>query len=323
MSRRIGVLTSGGDAPGMNAAIRAVTRSAHARGWTTLGIHRGYRGLIEGEMDDLGPRSVSNVIQRGGTFLLTGRSEEFHSDRGLERACRSLEGADVDGLVLIGGDGTFRGGLELGRIWSGQIVGIPGTIDNDLFGTDSTLGFDTALNTALESLDKVRDTAASHERVFLVEVMGRDAGFIALAVGVACGAEEILMPETPTDISGIVDHLNAAAGRGKTSSILVVAEGDEEGGAFQIAQRLSGACRRECRVVVLGHVQRGGAPSARDRLLGTKLGAFAVETLDRGESGVMVGEVKGELVTTPFEDTWTNRKPLDAYLVGLLPVLAL
>ena len=320
--KRIGVLTSGGDAPGMNAAIRSVVRTASQRGWTTLGIKRGYAGLMLGDMEELGPRSVSSIIQRGGTILRTSRAKAFETLDGQRQAAEALERSRVDGLVLIGGDGTFRGAADLAKVWPGQLVGIPGTIDNDLSGTDFTIGFDTAVNTALTAIDRIRDTAEAHERFFVVEVMGRRAGFIALAVGIAGGAEDILLPETPTDLAAISGRLCQARAKGKTSSILVVAEGDDEGGAFRIAEQLSQRSGCEHRVVVLGHLQRGGSPTAQDRVLAAKLGAFAVEVLGRGDTGVMVGEVRGELVTTPFAATWQRKKPLDQVLLTLIPILA-
>lgn len=320
--KRIGILTSGGDAPGMNAAIRSVVRVASDRRWTILGIKRGYAGLMLGDTEELGLRSVSGIIQRGGTILKTSRSKEFETPAGQQRAKEALERHRVDGLLLIGGDGTFRGAADFARVWQGRIVGIPGTIDNDLSGTDFTIGFDTAVNTALEAIDKIRDTAEAHERFFVVEVMGRHAGFIALEVGIAGGAEEILLPESPTDLEAVCARLCQAKAKGKTSSIVVVAEGDDEGGAFAIAKRLSQRSGCEHRVVVLGHLQRGGSPTAQDRVLATKLGAFAVEVLERGETGVMVGEVHGTPVTTPFEATWRQKKSLDQFLLKLVPILA-
>lgn len=322
-TRKVGLLTSGGDAPGMNAAIRSVVRGAVSRGWPVLGVKRGYKGLIEGEVEELGPRSVSNIIQRGGTMLKTARSEEFLTPAGREKARDTLERHGIDGLVLIGGDGTFRGAIELGAIWPGQLVGVPGTIDNDLFGTDYTIGYDTAVNTAVVAIDKIRDTAESLERVFFVEVMGRRSGFIALEVGIGGGAEEILVPEFPTDAAAIAARLTQARARGKGIGVLVVAEGDEAGGAFDVARQIKEITGLDYRVTVLGHLQRGGWPSARDRVLATKLGAFALDVLERGESGVMVGELKSELATTPFAEATERKKTLDRYLWDLIPALAL
>ena len=322
MSFPIGVLTSGGDSPGMNAAIRSVVRMSAHRGSPVTGFYRGYEGLMNGDSLRLEPRSVSNILQRGGTMLKTARSEDFLTEAGRERAKTVLEQSGIQGLVVIGGDGSFRGAHALGEIWNGRIVGVPGTIDNDIYGTDETIGFDTALNTALEAIDRVRDTASAHERLFLVEVMGRDSGFIALDVGTAGGAEEIFVPEVATDIEASAKRLVDARSKGKTMSILVCAEGDDQGGAIAIAKELEERTGFEPRVTVLGHIQRGGRPTARDRILATKLGAFAVEKLHEGVTDVMVGEVKGELVTTPLSKSEGGRKKLDRFLVELIPVLA-
>jgi 6-phosphofructokinase 1 len=321
-TRRIGLLTSGGDAPGMNAAIRSVVRAACGRGWTALGFRRGLTGLIEGDFAELAPRAVANILQYGGTVLKTARSEEFLTEAGRERARDVLEANGVSGLVAIGGDGTFRGIHELGRIWRGSVVGVPGTIDNDVFGSDETIGFDTAINTALDAIDRIRDTASSHERIFLVEVMGRHSGFIALAVGTAGGAEEIFVPEVATDLDECCRRLVEANRRGKSMSILVVAEGDHEGDAFAIAEKVKARTGFEPRVTVLGHIQRGGRPTARDRILATKLGAYAVDAIAEGRTDVMVGEVRGELTATPLEESATRKKALDPYLLRLIPILA-
>lgn len=256
--KKLAVMTSGGDAPGMNAAIRSVARVGASQGLEVVGVRRGFAGLLNREFLPLGPRQVSNIIQRGGTILHTSRCDEFKTEAGVQLAKRNLEADEIDGLILIGGDGTFRGGAELGAAWSGQIIGIPGTIDNDVFGCDFTIGFDSALNTAMDAIDKIRDTADSHERFFLVEVMGRRNGFIALGVGIATGAEEILLPERPFDLADICQRLCAGRARGKTSSILVVAEGNELGGAFKLAEELKQMSHNEYRVVILGHLQRGG-----------------------------------------------------------------
>ena len=306
----------------MNAAIRSVVRIGASRGWQILGVKRGYKGLIEGDLEELGPRSVSNVIQRGGTILKTARSDEFLTLAGREKAKENLERNRINGLVLIGGDGTFRGAMELEAIWKGQLVGVPGTIDNDLYGADFTIGYDTAVNTAVIAIDKIRDTAESLDRVFFVEVMGRRSGFIALEVGVGGGAEDILVPEFPTDVAAIAERLAQARARGKGIGIIVVAEGDEAGTAFDIARRVKETTGLDYRVTVLGHLQRGGWPSARDRVLATKLGAFALEVLERGQTGVMVGEVKGELTTTRFAEATGRKKSLDRYLWDLIPALA-
>ncbi len=314
---RIAILTSGGDAPGMNAAIRAAVRVAKSHDWTVFGVHRGYRGLIYGELEELGSRSVSNIIQRGGTILRSSRCKEFETLEGREQAKKTLEAFGIEGLIVIGGDGSFRGAKLLSEIWPGCIIGVPGTIDNDLWGTDYTIGFDTAVNTALEAIDKIRDTAEAQERYFLVEVMGRHAGYIALEAGIASGAEEVLVPEMTLELTEIHNRLMQGKQRGKTSSILIVAEGNKDGTAFDVAAKLKKLCGSEYRVVVLGHIQRGGAPNARDRIIATKLGAYAVEMLSEKRSGVMVGEIQGVLCTTPLEDTWKNKKPLDPYLLKL------
>jgi len=321
--KRIGVMTSGGDAPGMNAALRAVVRTSIYRGVEPFGIRRGYQGMIEDEFEPMNARSVSNIIQRGGTILHTARSEPFLADEGRRKAVANLETHGIDGLALIGGDGTFRGAIALGRIWPGHIIGIPGTIDNDIYGTDYTIGFDTAVNTALDGIDKIRDTAASHERTFLIEVMGRHAGFIALDVGIAGGAEGILIPETPTDVPALLADLEIDASHGKTSMIIVVAEGDEAGGAEVLADRLKQARPdMRLRVCILGHLQRGGSPSARDRILATKFGAFAVDALLDGETGKMAGERNGRRVLVPFEEAVSKKKPVDHYLCELARILA-
>jgi 6-phosphofructokinase 1 len=318
---RLAILTSGGDAPGMNAAIRSSVRVAKSQNWTVFGVRRGYRGLIYGELDEMGSRSVSNIIQRGGTILRSSRCKEFETDDGLQQAKRTLEAFGVQGLIVIGGDGSFRGAVALARIWDGQIIGVPGTIDNDLSGTDYTIGYDTAVNTAVDAIDKIRDTAEAQERYFLVEVMGREAGFIALEAGLSGGAEEIMVPEIHTELAEIHRRLMQGKQRGKTSSILIVAEGNHEGNAFEIANKLKQLCGSEYRVVVLGHIQRGGSPTARDRILATKLGSYAVDVLTEGKNCVMVGEVRGELTTTSLEQTWSVKKSLDPYLLRLNTVL--
>ena len=322
MMKRIGVLTSGGDGPGMNAAIRAVVRCAVANDLEVIGIRRGYAGLLDGETVELGPRSVANIIHRGGTMLGTARSEEMKTPAGLKKAAGNLDALGIDGLVAIGGDGTFRGAQALAELTSVHVVGVPGTIDNDLYGTDSTIGFDTAVNTALEAIDRLRDTAEAHERLFFVEVMGRTRGFIALSAGVAGGAEDVLVPEVRTDLDQLCANISARVAAGKRASIVVVAEGDDAGHAFEVAEKLGRRLVMDYRVCVLGHIQRGGAPSAQDRLLASKLGAGAVLTLIEGRSGVMVGLLNGRVVETPFQETWTKQKELDTELLYLMKVLA-
>ena len=295
------------------------------RGFSVLGFHRGLEGLMRGDFEELRPRSVSNILQRGGTILKSARSEAFKTEAGRKAAASVLEEHGVMGLVVIGGDGSFRGALALGKIWNGpdrRIVGVPATIDNDIYGTDETIGFDTALNTGLEAIDRIRDTASAHERLFLVEVMGRHSGFIALNVGTAGGAEEIFVPEVVTDLDACTDRLVAARDKGKTMSIVICAEGADQGGAFATAKELERRTGFEPCVTVLGHIQRGGRPSARDRILATKLAAYAVEVIHGGQTGVMVGVVRGELKATPFEESLASKKEFDGFLLDLIPVLA-
>jgi len=319
---KIGVLTSGGDAPAMNAAIRAVTRVGINRCCQVFGIYGGFQGILDEEIHELTSRSVSRILHRGGTFLTTGRSEEFKTEEGLNKAARILLEHNFDALIAIGGDGTMRGLDALSRHWDGKLIGLPGTIDNDLFGTDYTIGFDTAVNNALDALDKIRDTAEAFSRTFLVEVMGRHAGFIAFHVGVSTGASAILMPETTTTMDELAEKVLNAKKRAKTSVLVVVAEGDELGNADTIGKALSECIGEKCRVSVLGYIQRGGNPTHFDRLLATRLGAYAIECLTRGEHGGLVGEVNGQLIMTPFEETWTKKKPIDQWLLGLLDDLS-
>ncbi len=320
--KRIAVLTSGGDAPGMNAAVRAVVRCASAYGLEVTGIRRGYAGLLERDFVSLGPRSVANVLHRGGTLLGTARCEEMKTPEGLRRGANSLEEGSLDGLVAIGGDGTFRGAQALAELTHVHVVGIPGTIDNDVYGTDFTIGFDTAVNTGLDAIDRIRDTAEAHQRLFFVEVMGRTRGFIALDVGLAGGAEEVLVPEVRTDFDELCASIRTQFEAGKRASIIVVAEGDDAGRAFEIAERVGTKLEMDYRVCVIGHVQRGGAPTARDRLLASKLGSGAVRALVEGRTGVMVGELGGKVAETPFELTWSQHKELDMDMFHLMRTLA-
>lgn len=308
---RIAVLTSGGDSPGMNAAIRAVVRMGIDRGLSVFGVYRGFDGLIDGCLEQLSSTMVSNIIQRGGTILHSARSPRFFDASPREQAARTLADRGIEGLVVVGGDGSFRGANCLHQEHGVQVVGVPATIDNDIWGSDYTIGFDTAVNTALSAIDKIKDTAAAHDRLFLVEVMGRDAGFIALEVGVGSGAEEILIPETRTDLKALSDLIRARREKGRTSSLVVVAEGDEEGNAYQIAAKLEQLSGLESHVTVLGHVQRGGAPTAADRVLATKLGWAAVEALIDGAAPCMVGEQDHEVTRHPLADSWTQKKKLD------------
>jgi 6-phosphofructokinase 1 len=318
----LGLMTSGGDAPGMNAAIRAVTRAALGSGFRVLGFKHGYEGILHGEFQELDSRSVSNIIQRGGTVLKTARSRDFMTVKGLKQAAAVLEKLGVNALVLIGGDGTFHGAMDFAKFWKGQLIGVPGTIDNDLAGTDFTIGFDTAVNTAVEAIDKIRDTADAHERFFLVEVMGRHCGQIALTVGIAGGAEEILIPERPADIRDVCARLNNGRGLGKTSSIIVVAEG-VKGGALGVAKLLNKFSQNEYRVVILGYIQRGGNPTANDRCLATRTGVHAVKAVLAGESGKMAGESGGKSVLVPFSVTVKGKRHVDPYYGQMLKYLNL
>ncbi|MCS7254076.1 MAG: 6-phosphofructokinase [Armatimonadota bacterium] len=320
--KRIGVFTSGGDAPGMNACIRAVVRTALFHGVEAIGIMRGYQGMIEGDFVPMDRGTVSNIIQTGGTILKTSRCKEFYYKSGRQKAIQKLREAGIDGLIAVGGDGTFKGAHKL-CIESGiPVIGVPATIDNDLYGTDYTIGFDTAINTALDAIDRIRDTAIAHGRIFWVEVMGRVSGFIAVDVGVAGGAEAILIPEVKTDVDELSRQLLKWHSMGKTSCIMVVAEGDEAGGAFQLAQFIKDRTKLDSRVTVLGHIQRGGKPTARDRVLASKLGAAAVEALLAGESDKMVGEINGQIVLTPLKETYSKKKRLDRSLIALAQILA-
>jgi len=314
----------------MNACVRAVVRSGLAAGQEVVGVRRGYQGLLEEDFfvaADGQPRmtlrSVSGLSPLGGTILKTSRSEEFRTEAGQRKASGILRKHRIDALVAIGGDGTFRGAVALANHWNGRIIGCPGTIDNDLLGTDFTIGFHTAVQTAVEAVDKLRDTAESHERMFLVEVMGRHSGCIALYTALAAGAEVACIPETPTDVPKIIDKLKALKARGKKSIIVIVAEGDEAGGVAKLTEGLSAAnCPFETRAVVLGHLQRGGSPVPPDRILATRLGDFAVRAVLEGRSGAMAGEIGGKLLLTPFPETFAQHNPVPPDLVALLETTA-
>ena len=320
---KIGVLTSGGDSPGMNAAIRAIVRTAKYHSLQVAGIEKGYSGLVHNEFINIDNRSVSNIVQRGGTILRSARCKAFRTEEGQRQAADNLQNNSIDALFVIGGDGSLQGAHNLAPHWPGQIIGLPGTIDNDLSGTDYTIGYFTALDTALDAIDKIRDTADAIDRVFLVEVMGRKAGFIAAGAGVAGGAEEILVPEKAVDIATLAEDITTAKEKGKVSFIIVVAEGAYPGGATALSAELEKYCGIECRPCILGFIQRGGSPAALDRILATKLGTFAVEKALQGVSDVMTGIINNELVTTPLKQTWSNRKPLDPYLFELRRIMAL
>jgi 6-phosphofructokinase 1 len=321
--RKIGVYTSGGDAPGMNAAIRAVVRTAIMHGIEVTGIIQGYCGLIEKEFMPLELRSMANIIQRGGTMLKTGRAPEFHNPQVRAKAAANARAEGIDAMVCIGGDGSFTGAHLLWQEHRFPIVGVPGTIDNDIAGTDSTIGFDTAVNIALEAIDRIRDTAASHDRLFIVEVMGRDSGFIATDVGIAGGAEEIFIPENPVTPDQAIERIKAGMSRGKKSSILVAAEGHKPGRAYDLAEAIRKKAGFDAKVCILGHIQRGGSPTAADRILASRLGAAAVEALRRGECDAMVGVSHGDIVVVPFDDVIGHKKHVRDELVQLLRTLSI
>jgi 6-phosphofructokinase 1 len=320
--KKIGVYTSGGDAPGMNAAVRSVVRSAVTNGIEVVGIIQGYTGMIENKMIPLQMRDMANIIQRGGTILKTGRSAEFMRPEYRKKAAENLLLQKIDGLVCIGGDGSFRGAQALTQELQIPVIGIPGTIDNDVYGTDDTIGFDTAVNTALNAIDKIRDTADSHDRIFIVEVMGRDSGFIASHVGVAGGAEEILTPENIIPVDKIVEKLKESRARGKTSSILITAEGQKPGRAYDLAESIRKKSGLDAKVCILGHQQRGGSPTANDRLLASRLGYAAVMALIDGKTGLMIGVQGGKLVEVTLNDVTTKIKSSEKYLIQLARTLS-
>ncbi|MBQ4821090.1 6-phosphofructokinase [Aquimarina sp. MMG016] len=307
--KNIAVLTSGGDAPGMNAAIRAVVRACSYYKVQCFGVYKGYEGLIHNEIEELNARSVRNIINKGGTFLKSARSKDFRTVEGRQKAHENLIKNNIDALVVIGGDGSFTGALKLSEEFNFPVVGIPGTIDNDINGTDYTIGYDTALNTVVEAIDKIRDTASSHNRLFLIEVMGRDAGDIALNAGIGAGAEEILIPEEDMGADRLLESLKKSKKTGKTSSIIVVAEGDKSGkNIFELGEYVEENLNDyEVRVSVLGHIQRGGAPSCYDRVLASKLGVGAVETLLEGQSEVMIGIVHKKVTIVPLKKALEKR----------------
>ncbi len=325
---RIGVFCSGGDAPGMNPCVRAVVRAGIAAGHEIIGICRGYEGLLNEDfyLCDGQPRmtlsSVFDWIRVGGTRLHSSRSDGFRTEAGQETAADTLRRHDISALIPIGGDGTFHGAVALKDHWDGQIIGCPGTIDNDLIGTDFTIGFATAVQTAVDAVDKIRDTVSSHERMFLIEVMGRHSGYIAVYTALATGAETVCIPETPTDIDRIISDLRRLKNRGKTSIMMIVAEGDEEGGAEVLNQRLNAAgCAFPSRVAILGHLQRGGSPAAADRILGTQLGRWAIKAIDDGHCGAMVGNVAGQCTLTPFQNTFASHKPIPSRMLEIVETL--
>ncbi len=318
--QRIGVLTSGGDAPGMNAAIRAVVRKGVFHGLEVYGILHGYAGLIRGEMNVMDLSSVADIIQRGGTKLYTARSEEFKTPEGRAKAVENLRQHGIEGLVVIGGDGSFRGARELSHLGV-HTIGIPGTIDNDIAGTDYTIGFDTAVNTVIDAIDKIRDTATSHERTYVVEVMGRDAGDIAVIAGIAGGAESILIPESPFDMENVLDKLRRGQERGKRHSIILVAEGVAKG--MKIGEQIRLATGWEVRVTVLGHLQRGGSPSAFDRTLASRMGAYAVDLLRQGKTSQVIGLQGKDLVAIDIDEALTMKRKIDLSIYELASILSI
>ena len=320
--KKIAVFTSGGDAPGMNAAIRAVVRAGLYYDWDVNGIFRGYKGMINGDFIKMKSRSVSNIIQRGGTILKSARSEEFMTKAGRKKAYENLKKYGIEGLVAIGGNGTFTGAGIFYEEYGIPTVGISGTIDNDLYGTDYTLGFDTAVNTALEAVDKIRDTADSHDRVFFVEVMGRDSGYIAMRTGVSCGAEIVLVPEQPDSIEGVIETLKKRREQEKASSIIIVSEGEEIGNAHEVGMAVGQKLPElDIRVITLGHVQRGGSPTAADRILGSRYGVAAVEALKNGLKNISVGIVDNQITYTSFQDSISKRKFLNTDMIRLVKIL--
>jgi 6-phosphofructokinase 1 len=323
---KIAVLTSGGDAPGMNSCIRAVVRTAIYNNLQVTGIRQGYQGMIANDMYDMQTRSVSNILSLGGTILKTARCMEFHTDEGMEKAYQNLKKNGIEGLVVIGGDGTFTGALRFSKKYPDiAVIGVPGTIDNDLYGSTYTLGFDTATNTVIEAIDKIRDTADAHDRLFFIEVMGRDSGAIALRAGISCGAEAILLPEKETAIDDLITNLKGGQYDKKSSSIVIVAEGDKNGGVYDIAQAVKKEVKNyDIKVTILGHLQRGGSPSAFDRILGSRLGFAAVNALIAGESQKMVGLQANTIVLTSLEEALNQHKfQLEEDLLQMAEVLSI
>lgn len=320
----IGLLTSGGDAPGMNAAIRAVTRTAIFNGIKVKAIYRGYKGLISDEIVDFRTQDVSNIIQQGGTILKTARSLEFRTVEGRQLAYENIQKHEIDALVVIGGDGTFTGARIFAQEFNIPVIGIPGTIDNDLWGTDSTIGYDTALNTIIEAVDKIRDTASSHERLFFIEVMGRDAGFLALNSALASGAEAAIIPELETKVDQLEELIGHGFRKSKNSSIVIVAESEVTGGANGLAERMRiEHPEYDVRVTILGHIQRGGSPTAYDRIIASRMGVAAVDALLDEQRNIMIGIVNDEIVHVPFTKAIKDDKNVNEDLLGVLHVLSI
>lgn len=322
--KKLAVLTSGGDSPGMNAAVRSVVRTCAYHGVECFGVYQGYEGLIEGDFKVMDARSVKGIINKGGTILKSARSKEFRTKEGRQKAFQHLKDAEIDGLVVIGGDGSFTGALIFNQEFGFPVMGIPGTIDNDIFGTSHTLGFDTALNTVVDAIDKIRDTASSHNRLFFIEVMGRDVGHIALNVGIAGGAEEILIPEEDLGLDRLVESLNKSRKSGKSSSIVVVAEGDKIGkNIFELKDYVDENMEGyDVRVSVLGHMQRGGAPSCFDRVLASRMGVKAVEALLDGQSNYMVGLIAGKMELTPLDNAIKGKTKINLELLRVSDIMS-
>lgn len=323
---KLGVLTSGGDAPGMNPCIRAVVRTGIFNGLEVVGIRQGYKGLIENDMYDMQTRSVSNILSLGGTILKTARCMPFHTDEGMETAYKNIKARGIDALVVIGGDGTFTGALRFSKKFPDiAVMGIPGTIDNDLYGSTYTLGFDTATNTVIEAIDKIRDTADSHDRLFFIEVMGRDSGAIALRAGISCGAEAILLPEKSTAIDDLIKQIKSGESNKKSSSIVIVAEGDKSGGIYDLAEAVQKEIKNyDIKVTILGHLQRGGSPSSFDRILGSRLGYAAVNALLKGHTQKMVGLEANHIKITSLEEALNQHEfKLEEDLLEMVDVLSI
>ena len=320
----IGILTSGGDAPGMNAAIRAVTRAAICNGLKVFGIYRGYKGLVTDEIVEFKSQNVSNIIQMGGTILKTARCQEFKTVEGRAQAYENMKKHGIDALVVIGGDGSLTGARILAQEFDIPCIGLPGTIDNDLYGTDTTIGYDTALNTILDAVDKIRDTATSHERLFFVEVMGRDAGFLALNGAIAAGAEAAIIPEFSTEVDQLEQFINHGFKKSKSSSIVLVAESELTGGAMHYAERVKNEYPQyDVRVTILGHLQRGGRPTAHDRIIASRMGVASIQALLEGQRNVMIGIENDKIVYVPFAKAIKNDKPIDRELVNVLAELSI
>ena len=320
---KIGVLTSGGDSPGMNAAIRAVVRTGIYHGMEVFGIMRGYSGMVEGEIQKMESRSVANIIQRGGTILKTSRCNEFLTPEGRAKAYKNLKQFGIEGLVIIGGDGSFRGAQIFSNEYDIPCIGLPGTIDKDIAGTDFTIGFDTAVNTAVEAIDKIRDTADAHDRLFIIEVMGRDAGYIALHSGISTGAEHILIPEKKTSYIDLISSLKEKQGRKKLVNLIVVAEGEEFGGADELAKHIKLQIPdQDLRVCILGHIQRGGAPSCFDRVIASRMGYHAIECLMEGRFNVFIGIVNNKMNYTPLDEAVKKKQRISEEWMKIVKILA-